>query len=202
MDSNLLSTMKALELCKENGLKKFIFISSCSVYGRAEVSKEDMECHPITINGMTKLLNESIAREFCKKHGMELIILRPFNTYGGNDQFSVVGKLLRASKGEGEFTLFNEGLATRDFVHIEDIAKVVCHFVTHSSKWDVINIGTGKAHRIIDVVKSVESKYGEVPISRKCNENEVSSSLADTSRLKQEMDIEFIDILDYIKNLP
>ena len=59
LESNILLTAKLLEQAKKNKCKKFIFISSCSVYGHSSKTDELTPCAPVTLNGQTKLFNEN-----------------------------------------------------------------------------------------------------------------------------------------------
>jgi nucleoside-diphosphate-sugar epimerase len=202
LDSNLISTMRALRFCKASKIPKFIFLSSCSVYGHSSRTTEDVPCSPVTVNGLTKYLNEKIISEFCRHAGIKSVVMRAFNSFGGDDQFSVISKLLKAVHSNSKFTLYNNGLGERDFIHVDDIARVACHFVQNDAKHEVINVGTGKSTRIIDIVTEVEKVTGKkIAIEHKKNEPEVEYSRADISRLKEEVDFKFKDILEFIRTL-
>ncbi len=201
MDSNIISLMKALRECKENKIKKFIFISSCSVYGDSSRTSEETQCSPITINGLIKYLCEKVIIDFCEKNQMNYLILRAFNAFGGDDQFSVITKLFNAKKHETKFNLCNDGLAERDFIHVDDAAKVVCHYCKNHSQHKVINIGTGRSTRIIDVYQAFVKKFGPVEVSHKVNKAEIEYSRADIKRLESEVTIDFINVIDYINDL-
>jgi len=198
IDSNLLTTMKALEICKENNIPNFLFISSCSVYGHSSKTTESTACNPITINGLTKLLNERIILSFCKENKIKPIILRAFNSYGGNDEFSIISKLIKASKSGETFKLYNGGLAERDFIHITDLAKIVCQFSITPPEPSIMNIGTGESTRIINIVKYFEKKFGKFKIESRKNLEEVAFSRADITKLKNEIEFKFLNIYECI----
>ena len=199
-DSNILSVMRALELCNKNKVPKFIFISSCSIYGHSSRCHEEMEVVPASINGYTKLLCEKVILEYCEKNNIECLILRVFNSFGGDDQFSVISKMIKAANGE-QFFLCNEGKAERDYIYINDVAKVVCHYVKNSSNHKIVNVGTGKTTRIIDILKATQAVLGEFEVQKINNKNEVEYSRADNSLLLSEFATEFVDVLDYIQTL-
>src|SRR5262245_59251510 len=57
-EANVMATMRLLEVCREVGVAKFVYLSTCAVYGEALDTAEDAPTRPVTINGITKLLNE------------------------------------------------------------------------------------------------------------------------------------------------
>jgi UDP-glucose 4-epimerase len=200
LDSNILSVMRALRLCQENNISKFIFISSCSVYGHSSKSDEEMNVTPASINGLTKLLCENVILEFCRKNEIECTILRVFNSYGGDDQFSVVSKMIKATEG-APFFLCNDGKAERDYVHINDVAKIICHYTKNSSNHKIINVGTGKTTRIKDILKAMQPILGKITVNDIVNTTEVEYSRANNLRLLGDINIEFTDIFKYISEL-
>lgn len=201
VESNILTVMKALQLCRDNNISKFIFISSCSVYGHSSKCNEDMEVVPASINGNTKLLCEKIILEFCHENNIKCLILRVFNSYAGDDQFSVVSKMQNAIAGK-EFFLCNGGESERDYIHINDVAKVICHYVDNSSKYEVVNVGTGRTRKIKDVLSVMQDTLGDFQVRHITNSNEVVYSRANNTRLLEDITaIEFIDIFDFIRSL-
>jgi len=200
LESNVVSTGKALRLCKEKRIPKFIFISSCSVYGDSSNSAEDKPCLPVSINGFTKLLNEELIKSFCDGNGIDYLILRVFNSYGGDDQFSVVQKLVSCARTGRPFTLVNEGIAERDFIHVADVAKVVCALAGMPLKREIINVGSGKSVRIIDLLRAVEEKFGTISIVGEQRPGEAVYSRANINKLRKLVSLQAIDILDFIRD--
>jgi UDP-glucose 4-epimerase len=200
IQSNIESTAKALRICKEKNIPKFIFISSCSVYGDSSNSSEEKPCSPVTINGYTKQYNEELIKSFCEANNINYLILRPFNSYGGADNFSVVQKLIKCAKNRVPFTLLNDGIAERDFIHIEDLAKIICQLVTLNLTKEIINIGSGNSVKIIDLISAVEKKYGKIDIVKKTNINEAVYSRANLKKLNGLVNFKCRDIFDYITN--
>lgn len=200
LDSNIISTARLLKLCKEKNIKKFVFVSSCSVYGDSSNSSEEKPCQPITMNGHIKAFNEELVRTFCHANNIEYLIVRPFNSFGGNDHFSVVQKLINCAKTQSPFTLVNEGSSERDFIHVEDVAKIICILLEKNLKNEIINIGSGNPVKIIDLVNAVEKKIGKIKMTRTSNANETLYSRANIKKLKSLIDYKPIDIFDYINS--
>lgn len=201
LESNVVSTGKALRLCKEKQISKLIFISSCSVYGDSSNSAEDKPCIPVTINGFTKLFNEELIKSFCDANAIDYLILRVFNSYGGDDRFSVVQKLISCAKDRRTFTLVNEGVAERDFIHVDDVAKVVCALAGMGLKREIINVGSGRSVRIIDLLRAVEEKFGKVSVVAEQRLGEAIYSRANINKLKKLVSLQAVDVFDFIRGL-
>ncbi len=201
LESNILSTGTILRICREKKIKNFVFISSCAVYGDSSNSAEDKPTTPVNMNGHIKQFNEELVKSFCTNNNINYIILRVFNSYGGNDNFSIISKIIKAARTGSPFTLFNEGIAERDFVHIEDVANVVCQLINKDLKNEIINIGSGETTRIIDLVKALEAKIGNLNISKVTRPNEAIYSRANTKKLKQILNYKFRPINEFIDRL-
>ncbi len=198
LDSNLMSTATLLEASRRHGLKRFVLISSCAVYGEDMRTGEDSLCCPITINGISKHLNEKLVAEFCTANRIEYQILRVFNTYGGRDRFSIFSKLKNALVRGTPFTLNNEGRMQRDFIHVSDVAAVVLSLASGSTQYRHLNIGTGVATKVSKLVAMVAGQFPGLVIQPGVAQ-EAEYSRADTSRLGELWSGRFIGVEDYIR---
>ena len=199
IDSNILSTMRLLESSVKHGVKHFYFVSSCAVYGDVSHTNEAQSCHPISINGDIKKLNETIISSFCEKNGIGFTSFRVFNTFGGNDKFSIVSKLLNQARNNGTFTLNNNGLSQRDFIHVDDIAKVILKTLELDIKPEYLNVGTGVTHKIFDLYNVVKLKFPSLKVEH-TNFPEIEYSRADNSVLMKLTPIDFISVIDYLQS--
>ena len=197
LDSNVMSTATLLESARRHRVKRLVFMSSCAVYGEDMRTGEDSLCCPITINGITKHLNEKLVAQFCESNGIEYQILRVFNTYGGRDRFSIFSKLKNALTSGSVFTLNNDGRMQRDFIHVRDVAAVVLNLATLGIKYTHMNIGTGVATKISKLVEMVAAKFPELLI-QPGHAREAEYSRADTTRLREYWDGSFIHVEDHI----
>jgi len=149
-DVNVNGTRTLLEASLRNRVGRFIYVSTCAVYGEPEYLPidENHPVNPISPYGVTKLEAERFCKEFYKTYGLEITILRPFNVYGlrqRNDQYSgVIARFIeRLSNGQPP-TIYGNGTQTRDFIHVKD--AVEAFMLTLSSKDAVnetFNIATG-----------------------------------------------------------
>lgn len=199
LDANLMTTMRLLEACRERGVAKFALISTCAVYGERMDTAEDADCCPVTINGITKLLNERIVQAFCADAGIECQIYRVFNMFGGDDRFSVLSHLRSALDLGSPFRLNNGGVAQRDFVHVDDVARIVMTLLPMRLPHVHMNIGTGRATRISEIVAVVQRLHPELRIERTSTQ-EAEYSRADTRRLSATVqDLRFVDVMAFVE---
>ena len=197
LNSNLMSTAALLEGSRNQGIKKFVFLSSCAVYGEDMTTAENSLCCPISINGISKHLNEKLIAEFCTANRMGFQILRVFNSYGGRDNFSILSKLKRSLLARTPFTLNNDGRMLRDFIHIEDVASIVMRAATTNVDQTHLNVGTGVATKISGLVAMVKAQFPELVIKPGVS-LEAEYSRADTTELRQVWANDFMRIEDYI----
>ena len=71
-----------------------------------------------------------MVKNFCKKRNIEFVIARVFNMYGGQDEFSIISKMLKFIKEKKKIFLANNGRSIRDFIHIDDVCKIYKKLIT------------------------------------------------------------------------
>lgn len=199
LNSNLMSTATLLEASRDHGVKKFVFLSSCAVYGEDMTTAENSLCCPISINGISKHLNEKLIAEFCMANAIDYQILRVFNSYGGRDSFSILSKLKESLLSGAPFTLNNDGRMLRDFIHISDVAAIVMKLATCDIKATHLNVGTGVATKVSSLVALVKAQFPKLVIQPGLS-REAEYSRADTTRLREIWTGDFVRIEDYINS--
>jgi len=198
LHSNVMSTALLLEAARDQRVKHLVFISSCAVYGEDMRTGEDSLCCPITINGISKHLNEKLVAEFCSANEIQYQILRVFNSYGGDDRFSIFSKLKRALQTKSPFTLNNDGRMQRDFIHVADVASVVLNLAATRVVHTHLNVGTGVATKVSTLVDKVAEQFPQLKVQRGLTQ-EAEYSRADTARLREFWTRKFIRVEDYIR---
>ena len=200
LNSNLDITVDILEFCADRNIKKFYFTSSAAIYGHSLKTNEGQKKQPSSLNGFIKSLNEELIENFCEENQISFTIFRIFNLYGGDDQFSIITKLIQAAQNGYSFNLINNGSTKRDFVHVDDVADIICRVLRIGSCPEFLNIGTGQPTKISDILSSVENKYGSIRISNSFFD-EPEISIADTKLLRQVLgDISFRNVFDEINH--
>jgi len=183
---NVDGTENIFKLGKEFG-KKIVYASSSSVYGNTKSIpiKENSERNPINPYGQTKLDDEILAEKYSKL-GAEIIGLRYFNVYGIGqtiDYAGVITKFNDAILENKSPVIFGDGSQLRDFISVEDVAKVNLLAMQSDTKFAFVNIGTGITTSVKELAylmiklsgKSLEPIFDDLP------EGDVKQSQADIS---------------------
>ncbi|MEI7842019.1 MAG: SDR family oxidoreductase [Gallionellaceae bacterium] len=199
-DSNVMLTARLLEGMRKFNTPRLIYISSCAVYGDAEDTNESSRCCPVNTYGISKLLNEKFIEEFCERNNIKFEIVRVFNIYGGNDNFSFFSYVKNAILNGKTITLNNGGSSQRDFIHIEDVASILLRLLEMEVPYTHLNIGTGVAVRISTLMDLIREKYSNIQVLNS-QTREVEYSRADNSRLLNLISYDFIRVEDFTKNL-
>ena len=128
IDSNITGFINLIKISKDFNVKKFFYASSSSVYGDSInfPLKETEQLNPKNFYGMTKKLNEDIARNYFENYKFKSIGLRFFTVFGEwgrPDMFMF--KYLTAAYHKKKFYLNNYGNHVRDFTYINDVTNIL-----------------------------------------------------------------------------
>lgn len=142
-------TMSVLSAAVQNKVKKFIFCSSMSRYGKQSSIPytEDMICNPVVPYGEAKLASEKIVRQICELNGIEYIILVPHNIYGPRqcaiDPYRNVAAIMINRMLQGKQPIiYGDGTQKRCFSYIDDVVYCVKKAViSNGLNGEIINIG-------------------------------------------------------------
>ncbi len=74
--------------------------------------------------------------------------------YGGDDNFSIVSKIIDSYRGGDRLTIFNNGSAIRDFIHIDDVVYIYNRLLSLRNRAKVLNIGLGVGISVADIYSS------------------------------------------------
>lgn len=174
-----------LNLLAQLSGQRVVLASTAGVYGSPAVQPitEDCPLAPASPYAATKAAAEELLRWTALSGRVGGVALRIFNAAGGDlDSSRVITRAV-----SGSLTVFGDGSAVRDFVHVRDIAAAVVVALEHGEvgSWDVYNVGACPAS-VLDVLSSVERVTGRaVDVSwRPAHPGEVRELRADTSRLR------------------
>ena len=184
-DNNITSTIKLLQAAQNMGVKKFIFSSSCTVYGEPDIYpvNENTPIKPAkSPYGLTKQICEEILQEVSKT-GLNVVILRYFNPIGAHPSGIIFEKpngvpenLMPYITGviEGKYPKLkvfgndyntHDGTAIRDYIDVNDLADahIKAISVTEKETYSVINIGSGNGCSVMDVLEAFKRNGFEIP---------------------------------------
>ena len=163
-------TLNLLLAARDSGVKRFIFGSSCAVYGEAAAvpTLETALPAPISPYGLQKLTGEHYGRIFSRLYGLETIALRYGSVYGprqnpdGEQAASIPKFIIQLRKNEAP-TVFGDGEQTGDFCHVKDVvAANLLALETANSKaiGAVFNIGSGRQTTLNALLQLLQSVMG------------------------------------------
>jgi UDP-glucose 4-epimerase len=155
---NIEVTQKLLEFYKDMQIKKFVYASSSSVYGDAELPmKEESLLKPVSPYGVTKLAGENLCYLYWKNYGVPTVSLRYFTVYGPRQrQDMAIHKFVKAILNGEEIPVFGDGTQTRDFTFVDDVVEANILAAKSDSIGEVFNIGGGSRISVNDLIKEIE----------------------------------------------
>ena len=147
---NIEGTFNILEACVKQGIKRFVYSSSASVYGDAIKEPMDEE-HPFlntNFYGATKIASEAMARAYYHRYKLPYVGLRYMNVYGPRQDYrgayiAVIMKMLDNLDKDIAPTLYGDGSQAYDFVYVGDCAKANICAMKADTVDQFYNVGTG-----------------------------------------------------------
>lgn len=157
-EENIIGTINLLELSVKYKIKKFIFASSASVYGIPQYLPIDEEhpLNPISFYGISKQSAENYIKLFNKLYNLNFIILRYSNVYGnkdflGENETNVISIFYKNILNNNEVIIYGNGLQTRDFVFVKDIAIANYLSLKSNINNEIFNVGSGEKTSVIEI---------------------------------------------------
>ncbi len=162
--NNALGTAVVAEACRRADVEKIVYASSAAVYGEPKYLPIDEEhpTEPLSPYGLSKLVGELVLNQYAKNYGLKVVTLRLFNVYGPGQNPAYAGVISRFIERaiEGKpLIIYGDGLQTRDFVHVEDVAEAFYKAIVDNVT-GIYNIASGKPVRIIDLARMVREIVG------------------------------------------
>lgn len=167
-DVNVNGTLNLLNACVNAGVQRFIFISSCAVYGEPCYLpvNEKHPVKPLSPYAASKVAAEEHCEVFRKAYGLDTVVLRLFNVYGSRqrreDTYSGVITRFAANLVYGKpLLIYGDGSQTRDFIHVGDVVEAV-RLVLESGDvaGETFNVGSGKPTSINELAKLLTEGSG------------------------------------------
>ncbi len=191
MKINVEGTLNILDAARDSGVNKIVFSSASSVVGEVRFNPvtEDHPCFPKTPYAAAKKACEDYLRLYYDLFGLNYMIFRFFNVYGPW-QYPVSGALIpliyEKLTSKAPVTIYGDGSAARDFIHINDVADFIIESVRRDVKNELVNMGTGKPTSIMDLVKlSSEILNTKAILDYKPKRpGEIDNFVADTGKLE------------------
>jgi UDP-glucuronate 4-epimerase len=162
---NVTGTMNLLDLAQRNGIKKFVFASSSSVYGPAAKPpfKEDAPHSPISPYAATKAAGEMLAHTYSHLYDMQMVCLRFFTVYGARQRPDLaIHKFARLIASNRPIPVYGDGTAERDFTYIDDIMQGVLAAIEYdATPFEVFNLGESQTVTVNRMIELLEDALGQ-----------------------------------------
>src|SRR5204863_1279889 len=119
---NLTATQRLLEVLRPlRRLRRFVYGSTSSVYGRFGSGDEMLPTRPVSPYGVTKLAGENLCRAHADEHGLPLVVLRYFSVYGPRQRPDMgYHRFIAALLREEPITVYGDGNQVRGNTYIDD----------------------------------------------------------------------------------
>src|SRR3989339_263609 len=168
---NVTGTINVLEAARKCGVKKVIFSSSCAVYADTDILpiNENAITIPLSPYGLHKLIGEQYCRLYSSLFGVETVCLRYFNVFGprklATGSYPMVIPIFLDQRLKGKsLTVVGDGTATRDYVHVSDVAKAnVLAWQSKAKDGSPINIGSSIQASVNDIAKLIGGQKINLP---------------------------------------
>jgi len=192
---NVEGTRNILDACVKNGVERFVFVSSCAVYGEPVYLPVD-EKHPlspVSPYGLSKLKAEQLCRDYFERFGLKTTVLRPFNVYGFRQRrdgyAGVIARFIERLRSGLPPVVYGDGSQTRDFIYVEDLVeafvKILC---CEASVNGVFNVGSGVPVSINELAEMLIVLFGVdgvKPLHADEREGDIRHSYADVKLMRQ-----------------
>ncbi|HWQ43172.1 MAG TPA: NAD-dependent epimerase/dehydratase family protein [Desulfosporosinus sp.] len=164
VDHNIVATQVLLEAVRGCPLKKFIYISTSSVYGE-KIGKvaEDSIPTPLSPYGVSKLTGEYLCKVYQASYGIPIVILRYFTLFGPRQRSDMAfHRFIKGILQCKSIKIFGDGKQTRDFTFIGDcVEATVSALYAEGVIGETINIGGRERASILEVISILEDLLNE-----------------------------------------
>jgi GDP-L-fucose synthase len=169
VDDNIIMNLNILKASSENNVKKFIFISSNTVYPvsiKAMTEKDvDYSLFDKYFNvGWMKIFSEKICQMY--KDKINILIIRPGNIFGPNDKFDlvrskVIPSLIRKFETKKTVEIWGDGKDIKDFIYIDDFVSIVLKLINKPFKFMILNVASGQSISLKKIIKFLTKIYNK-----------------------------------------
>jgi UDP-glucose 4-epimerase len=194
--TNLEASMHLINQAVLNDAERFVFTSSIAVYGAGQTPMtEEMTPQPEDPYGISKYAVELDLAAAHEMFGLDYTVFRPHNVYGERQNIAdryrnVIGIFMNAVLQDQTMPVFGDGLQTRAFSHIVDVAPIISRApLVEASRNEVYNIGADRPYTILELAQEVGRAFGIEPrVEHLPARNEVVHAFSDHSKVRAAFD--------------
>jgi UDP-N-acetylglucosamine 4-epimerase len=193
---NIRGTLNMMEASRQNGVKKFVYASSSSVYGDSTIlpKKEGQEGNVLSPYALTKKTDEEYGKLYKKLYGLDTYGLRYFNVFGRRQDpngayAAVIPKFLKQLMNGEQPTINGDGRQSRDFTYVDNVIEgnLRACLASSDAAGEAFNIGAGGREYLIDVYHHLTEALGVdiEPIFGPPRKGDIRDSNADISKARE-----------------
>jgi UDP-glucose 4-epimerase len=195
---NLEPLLAVLSALRSRSIDGFTFLSSGgAIYGPdAPVpTPEEAPAWPISSYGIMKLAAERYVAMYAREAGFAADLLRCANAYGPGEPTTgsqgLIGIARANLAARRPVTVFGDGSARRDYIHVDDLAEIVVRLAEQPSGTRVLNVGSGRATSITEIIDALSAELGvEAEVDRRpARPSDAPVTELDISRLQSILDV-------------
>ena len=194
--NNIQGTLNMMEAARQNGVKKFVYASSSSVYGDEPIlpKTEGREGNLLSPYALTKRADEEWAKQYTRHYGLKTVGLRYFNVFGRRQDpngayAAVIPKFIRQLLSGERPTINGDGKQSRDFTYIENVieANLKACLAPKEADGEAFNVAYGGREYLIDIYYALTKALGVdiEPIFGPDRAGDIKHSNADISKAKR-----------------
>lgn len=167
--NNIQGTLNMLEAARQNGVKKFVYASSSSVYGDEPnlPKREGREGNLLSPYAVSKRADEEWAKQYTRHYGLDTYGLRYFNVFGRRQDpngayAAVIPKFIKQLLAGETPTINGDGKQSRDFTYIENVieANLKACLAPHEAAGEAFNVAYGGREYLIDIYYGLTEALG------------------------------------------
>lgn len=167
--NNITGTLNMLEAARQNGVKKFVYASSSSVYGDEPnlPKKEGREGNLLSPYAVSKRADEEWAKQYTRHYGLDTYGLRYFNVFGRRQDpngayAAVIPRFIKQLMNGEVPTINGDGRQSRDFTYIENVieANLKACMASHEAAGEAFNVAYGGREYLIDIYYGLTEALG------------------------------------------
>lgn len=213
-ENNFFSLINVLAALQQYGINKFLFSSSCTVYGQGEVmpiTEEESIKSALSPYGNTKQVGEEIIVDLAKVFPLQAVLLRYFNPIGAHESghigesplgvpYNLIPYITQTAVGIRDYlSIYGQdydtpdGTCVRDYIHVVDLAdahvRAMEYLIQEKNQHQIeaFNVGNGQGYSVLELVHSFERVSG-IKINYKIVERrpgDVDKAWANTDKIQR-----------------
>jgi nucleoside-diphosphate-sugar epimerase len=185
---NVQATQRLLEATRRSapGLRRFLYASTSSVYGKFASGDETLPTKPVSPYGVTKLAGENLCRAYGETYGLPVVALRYFSVYGPRQRPDMgYHRFIRALLQGDPIVVYGDGQQVRGNTYVADcVAATLAAVEAHPG--EVFNVGGGEAATVWDIIRKLEKVTGRQATVRQetARPGDQRYTFADTTKIR------------------